>query len=77
MADTYTERVIGEVRAEMARQRIGQVKLGKGTGLSQNKLSRRLNGAVPFSTSDLEKIAGFLRVPIGQLADPPVRQAAS
>jgi transcriptional regulator with XRE-family HTH domain len=77
MADTYTEIVIAEVRAEMARQRRGQVELATALGWSQAALSRRLTGSVAFSTDELAQVAGFLGVPISQLVTPPAKAAAS
>lgn len=77
MPSTYTESVTAEVRAEMARQRIGQVALADKLGWSQPMLSRRLVGAVAFATDELEALAEALGVPLAQFVSPPAKAAAS
>lgn len=57
-----TDLVAAEVRAEMARQQVTQVQLSRSIGMSQQSLSERLRGKTPFTTDDLEKVAGALRV---------------
>lgn len=66
-AMTFNESLSGEIRAEMARQRISQLELALRAGISQAYLSRRLNGFVSFSTDDLELIAKTLGIPLHQL----------
>ena len=57
-----TDLVAAEVRAEMARQQITQMTLSAGIGMSQQSLSERLRGKTPFTTDDLERVAGALGV---------------
>lgn len=67
---SLNERAAREIRAEMARQRIGQHKLATQCGWTQPYLSRRLTGRNAFSTDDLEAIAGVLGVNAAALIDP-------
>lgn len=66
-----SENVAREIRAEMARQRIGQKKLAAACGWPQNYLQRRL-GPRPelISLDDLAVIAGWLQVPLVSLLGP-------
>ena len=73
MTNTYTISVAAEVRAEMARQRLSQRKVAIKLGWSQQMLSTRLLGTVPFSTTDLAEIASALGVEVTQLASPVQR----
>jgi transcriptional regulator with XRE-family HTH domain len=66
MVQTYNEIVAGEVRAEIARQRRGQVELAAELGWTQAFLSRRLTGSVAFSTDEVEHVARVLGVPLTQ-----------
>lgn len=52
------------VRAEMARRQRSQEDLATHLGVSQAAISRRLNGEVDFTTSQIEAIAGYLEVPV-------------
>lgn len=54
--------VAAEVRAEMGRRAMSQVTLAGLIGMSQQSLSERLRGKTPFTTDDLEKVAGALGV---------------
>lgn len=56
-----------EVRAQMGRDRISAVQLGRMIGRSQSYMSRRLVGDLPFDLDDLEAIAGALDVPLSRL----------
>lgn len=58
------DRVAGEIRAYMARRNISQSKLAPILGWSQQYLSRRLTGAVPFDVSDLDQLARVFEVPV-------------
>lgn len=58
--------VAAEVRAEMARQRMSQVKLAELLGVAQQTISRRLVGEVPFDVTELAQIAALLKVPATQ-----------
>lgn len=55
------------VRAEMARQRISQVKLAETLCVSQPAISRRLSGRVALNVEELARIADILGVPVAEL----------
>lgn len=63
---TTTEAVAAEIRAELARRQIPQIKLATLLGTSQVSVSRRLTGQTPISVDELAIIAGFLEVPISK-----------
>lgn len=56
--------IAGEVRAEMARQQLSGIRAAKLLGWTQNYISRRLSGTVPFDVADLQAIADLLEVPV-------------
>lgn len=58
------EIVAAEVRAELARQRISGRQAARRLGWTQQALSRRLTGDIPFNVADLDALAGLLEVPI-------------
>jgi transcriptional regulator with XRE-family HTH domain len=58
------EAVAAEVRAELARHRLSGVRAAKALGWTQNYISRRLSGAVPFDVADLAALADLLEVPV-------------
>lgn len=58
--------VAAEVRAEMARQRMSQVKLAELLGVAQQTISRRIVGEVAFDITELVEIARLLDVPVAQ-----------
>ena len=64
---TTTGEVAAEIRAELARRQIPQVRIADLLGLSQVSVSRRLTGQTPISVDELALIAGFLDVPISDL----------
>ncbi|MEO3927865.1 helix-turn-helix transcriptional regulator [Micromonosporaceae bacterium B7E4] len=56
--------VAGAVRAELARRRISQTAIAQHFGWSQQTISRRMTGAVPFDIAELAAVAEYLGVPI-------------
>ena len=58
--------VAAEVRAELARQQLSGVRAARALGWTQNYLSVRLRGTVPFDVTDLMKIAKLLEVSVTQ-----------
>lgn len=56
--------VAAEVRAEMARKQLSGVRAAQTLGWTQNYISRRLSGRVPFDVEDLTAIADLLEVPV-------------
>jgi transcriptional regulator with XRE-family HTH domain len=75
MTQNLAEYVAGEVRAEMARQRVSQRQLAAQLGLSQVQIQRRLAGRIEFRPSELDRAAELLGVPVTQLL--PSAPAAS
>lgn len=67
---TFNQSVGAEVRAEMARQRLGVQALALELGWDQRYLSRRINDQVPWSTNDLEQVAEKLGIPVHALTSP-------
>ncbi|AYF32055.1 hypothetical protein CSH63_32385 [Micromonospora tulbaghiae] len=59
----------------MARQRWTQQRVADAVGMSQQALSARLRGVRPFDTSELERIAGALNVPVSSFLPTPERAA--
>jgi lambda repressor-like predicted transcriptional regulator len=51
----------------MARAKISSARLSQETGIATSTLSRKLNGAFPFTTDELEVVAEALGVAPSQL----------
>lgn len=66
MTESLTHRVAGEVRAEMARQRMTQREVAEFLGKSQPQISARLRGEIAFDTVELEILARRFGVPVTQ-----------
>lgn len=64
---TAAQRTAANVRAEMARKRITQIKLAESVGWSQGAVSRRLSGRVPFNIEELARVAEILGVTVADL----------
>lgn len=73
MEQGLTQNVASEVRAEMARQRVSQRQLAEVLDISQPQVSDRLRGEIAFNTTELEKVAKFLRVPVANFLNTPER----
>lgn len=57
------EAIAAEIRAELARRKVSQVKIAALLDISQAGVSRRLRGETPLDVNELVKIADFLEVP--------------
>lgn len=68
-SDPLAKRVGANVRAEMARSNPKQTQkpFAKRIGMSQQSLSRRLSGEIPFDLEELERVAAVLGVPMTRL----------
>jgi transcriptional regulator with XRE-family HTH domain len=66
-----TLRVAAEVRAEVARQRLTHKRLAELLGLSQPQITKRLNGVIAMNTTELDRIAEALGVPVERLLSAP------
>lgn len=64
---TVAERLRGEVRAEMARQRVTRKELADRSGIPLHALDRRLGGHVEFTFPEAERIAAGLGIPYAEL----------
>lgn len=67
MTTTPGQRTGANVRAELARQRLTQVKLAAHLDMSQQAVSKRLLGLVPFDVDELTATAAFLGVSVAAL----------
>jgi hypothetical protein len=77
------DRLAGNIRAELARQRITASGLAGYLGIAISSATRRLNGEQAFYGYEVALVADFLGVPVGTLyanvtrsgetADPAVR----
>lgn len=63
---TPRERVAANVRAEVARRQDTQADVARVLGLSQQSVSKKLRGAVPFDLDQLEALALHYGVPVEQ-----------
>lgn len=63
--------VADNARAEIARRRLRQAVIAERLGMTQQSLSRRLTGVVPFSVDELTALAGLLGVQPAALLDDP------
>ncbi len=63
----FSRRVIGNVKAELARRDLNGNDLIEPLGLGRNAIYSRLKGERPFETEELAKIAEFLKLPIEAL----------
>ena len=64
---TVANRLRGEVRAEMSRQRMTRTTLAERSGIPVHALDRRLSGRVDITLGEAEAIANALNVPFDQL----------
>ena len=64
---TVADRLRGEVRAEMARQRITRQTLADRSGIPVHALDRRLAGTTDITLTEAEALASALGVPFDQL----------
>jgi len=64
---TLTLRVAHELRAELDRRGLTQQDLATMLGWSQQRVSRRVAGAVPLDVAELEAVAAVLGIPPRQL----------
>ena len=71
------QRVASNVRAEMARAGFSQSTLARRMGRTQQYLSRRVAGHVPFDVADLADIANYLNTPVEILFQAAPTVAAS
>jgi len=67
-----TQRVAAEIRAELGRQQMSQRRLAELLGVDPAIVSRRLAGVrYSFTTSELDRIAAILGVPVARILGVP------
>jgi transcriptional regulator with XRE-family HTH domain len=66
------DRVAGNIRAEMARNRLTQSDLAVVLGKSQQSVSKKLRGRIPFDLDEIETLAQHFGIPIEQIVKDPV-----
>lgn len=67
LGETAAQRLAGEVRAEMARQKRTAGELARVVGITAHTAGRRLNGAVPFNITELDAVARWLDIDLTAL----------
>jgi len=77
MTDKAEEVIASSARAELSRGGIAQAEVARLLGMSQQSVSRRLHGTIPFSAGELMKIANYLGVDISVLYGPAARVAVA
>ena len=60
--DSHSQSVLANIRAEVARRRLSQSAIAAALGVSQQSVSKRLNGHVPLTVDELGIIAGLLDI---------------
>lgn len=61
--------VAANLRAEMGRRQISQAALAEAIGIAQPSVSKRLHGHVPWTLSELTRVAEFLDLPLSTLLE--------
>jgi transcriptional regulator with XRE-family HTH domain len=64
MSSETTAHVAGEVRAELARQRLAMREAARRLGVTSSWLHRRVTGDTDFTVSELAELADLLGVPV-------------
>ena len=67
----FHERVAEEVRVLLVRRQIRAAELARTLGWTENYISRRLTGKIPFDVNDLDSLAQALGVPLTSLFPQP------
>lgn len=60
MSKSPTQTVAAKIRAEAAQQRISQIRIAEALGMSQQSVSKRMSGRVPFRIDELYIVADVL-----------------
>lgn len=71
------DRVAGEVRAELARQRKSASDLAAALGITPHTAGRRLSGETPFDVVELARVATWLGVAMADLLGPDQTKASA
>jgi len=73
----FSRRVIGSVKAELARRDLDGAALVPVLGLSRNTVYARLRGEKSFEVDEVGKIADFFGIPVEALVTPHVGEVAA
>jgi len=73
---SVAEKLRGEIRAEMARQKMTRQSLSDRSGIPTHALDRRLNGQTEISFAEAERLADALGVPYDRLVARVIGSAA-
>ena len=76
-AQTYSERVASEVRAQLARAGKDGGDLAAILGVSRPTALGRWRGATTYTLDELDAIASALNVPVAAIVLPGIEQAAA
>jgi hypothetical protein len=71
VAPTPNERAAAQIRAYMAARRLTAVELAAAIEMPRSTASRRLVGQGSFDLDQMVLIAGWLKVPLADIIDPP------
>lgn len=69
---SLAERVASNVRAEMARNGVTQTALAGKLHRTQQYVSRRISGNIPFDLAELDEIAQVIGCPVSNLLNEAV-----
>lgn len=67
MANTTSERIAANVRAELARRRLSGSALAEALAVPHRTMTRRLSGQIRWTAEDVESVANYLGVPMEAL----------
>ena len=70
---SLAQRVAGNVRAEMARGGVSQSTLARKMHRTQQYVSRRVAGNIPFNVAELDEIASIMEVPVEAFFTPAAK----
>lgn len=60
---------IEEIRAELGRRKMRQKELARKLRISENTLSKKMNGLIPFTLFEAEQIIKILKLPVSVFID--------
>lgn len=68
---SLSDLVAENIRALLARTRIHQQELADALGMTQGAVSKKVNGARPFTIDEMQTAAELFGVPVASLLEPP------
>jgi transcriptional regulator with XRE-family HTH domain len=73
MTQNLAEHVAGQMRAEMARQKVSTSELARRLDRNESWVRRRIHGQYEIALGDLQEIAAALELPVGFFIPAEVR----